>query len=149
MLRLTAMVCGLILGAGLVTAFAQPSEDAKKKLQGAWVPTQAERDGKAAEDVIGHRLAFTGHRFQIQSKAGKTLYAGTVRVDPGATPAAIDFDHMHTPLKGKAWKSIYQLDGDALTICDNAPALDKDRPTAFEVKSGSGHVLITLKRAKP
>jgi uncharacterized protein (TIGR03067 family) len=44
-----------------------------KKLQGAWAATRAERDGKAADDVVGHRLSFTGNRFQIQSKDRKPL----------------------------------------------------------------------------
>jgi uncharacterized protein (TIGR03067 family) len=138
--RLTSAMCWLILGTGLVPAFAQPAEEAKKKLQGTWTATQAERDGKAADDVVGHRLSFTGDRFQIQSKDGEPLYAGTVRVDPRAKPAAIT---------GKAWKGIYALDGDTLTMCDNAPNLNKGRPAAFEAKSGSGYVLITFKRAKP
>ena len=46
-------------------------------------------------------------------------------------------------------EGIYTLDGDTLTICDNAASLDKGRPAAFEAKSGSGYVLITFKRAKP
>jgi uncharacterized protein (TIGR03067 family) len=109
----------------------------------------AERDGKAVDDIVRHRLSFTGNRFQIQSKDGKPLYAGTVRVDPGAKPAAIDFEHAEGALKGKTWKGIYRLDGDTLTTCDNAPNLDQRRPPAFEAKSGSGYVLITFKGAKP
>jgi uncharacterized protein (TIGR03067 family) len=70
-------------------------------------------------------------------------------VDPGLKPAAIDFAHTEGTLKGKAWKGIYVLDGDTLTMCDNAPNLDKGRPAALEAKSGSGYVLITFKRAKP
>ena len=147
--RLTSAMCWLILGTWLIPAFAQPAEEAQKKLQGTWTATKAERDGKAADDVVGHRLSFTGNRFQIQSKDGKPLYAGTVRVDPSAKPAAIDFEHTEGALKGKAWKGIYALDGDTLAICDNAPNLDKGRPVAFEAKSGSGYVLITFKRAKP
>ena len=147
--RLTSAICWLILGTGLVLAFAQPGEEARKKLQGTWTATKAERDGKAADDVLGRRLSFTGNRFQIHSKDGKALFAGTVRVDPSAKPAAIDFEHREGVLKGKVWKGIYALDGDTLTICDNAPNLDVGRPTALEAKSGSGHVLITFKRAKP
>ena len=149
MRRVTWSVCWLILGTGLVPAFAQPAEEAQKQLQGTWEATGAERDGKAADDVVGHRLTFTGNRFQIQSKDGKLLYAGTVRLDPGAKPAAVDFEHTEGGLKGKAWKGIYALDGDTLTTCDNAPNLDKGRPAAFEAKSGSGYVLITFRRAKP
>ena len=147
--RLTSALCGLILGTALAPAFAQPAEEAQRKLQGSWTATQAERDGKPADDVVGHRLSFTGNRFQIQSKDGKPLYAGSVRVDPRARPAAIDFAHTEGALQGKAWKGIYALDGDTLRVCDNAPNLDKDRPAAFEARSGSGHVLVTFKRAKP
>ena len=147
--RLTSAICWLILGTALAPAFAQPAKEAPKKLQGSWTATQAERDGKPADDVVGHRLSFTGNRFQIQSKDGKPLYEGTFRVDPSAKPAAIDFAHTEGALKGKAWKGIYALDGDTLRVCDNAPNLDKGRPAAFEAKSGSGHVLVTFKRAKP
>jgi uncharacterized protein (TIGR03067 family) len=133
----------------LVPAFAHAAEDDQKKLQGAWTATKAERDGKVAEDVLGHRLSFTGNRFQIRSKDGKPLYEGTFRVDPGTKPAAFDFDHTRGAFKGKAWKGIYALDGDTLTTCDNGPDPDTARPAAFEAKPGSGHILITFKRAKP
>jgi hypothetical protein len=69
--RLTSAMCWLILGTWLVPAFAQPVEEAQKKLQGSWTATKAERDGKAADDVVGHRLSFTGNRFQIQSNDGE------------------------------------------------------------------------------
>jgi uncharacterized protein (TIGR03067 family) len=147
--RLTSAMCWVILGTGLVLASAPPAEDAQQPLQGTWTATQAARDGQAADDVVGHRLSLTGTRFQIQSEGGQPLYAGTVRVDPRATPAAIDFEHTAGGLTGKAWKGIYALDGDTLTICDNAPNLDKGRPTAFEATRGSGYVLITFTRATP
>src|SRR5215475_10362729 len=95
--RLTLAMCWLILGTWLALAFAQPAPEAQKKLQGSWTATKAEQDGKAADDVVGHRLSFTGNRFQIQSKDNKPLYAGTVRVDPSAKPAAIDFAHTEAP----------------------------------------------------
>jgi uncharacterized protein (TIGR03067 family) len=142
-------MCSLILGMGLVPAFAQPAEETQKKLQGTWSATQAERDGKGAEDVVGHALSFAGTRFQIRSKDDKLLYEGTFRVEPSTKPATIDFEHTEGPLKGKAWQGIYVLDGDTLTICDNAPNLDKGRPTAFEARTGSGYILITFKRARP
>jgi uncharacterized protein (TIGR03067 family) len=149
MRRMTWAMCWLILSTGLVPAFAHPAEEAQKKLQGTWTATKAERDGKAADDVVGHRLSFTGNRFQLRSKDGKLLYEGTFRVDPSAKPAAIDFEHTEGALKGKAWKGIYALDGDTLTTCDNAPNLGKGRPAALEAKRGSGYVLITFKREKP
>ena len=148
MRRLTLAMCSLIIGSWLVPAFAQSAEQAQKDLQGAWTATKALSEGKTAGDVIGHRLTFTGNRFQIKSRDGKSIWAGTVRLDASAKPTAIDFKHTDGLLKGKTWKGIYALDGDTLTICDNAPNLDKGRPAALEAKSGSGYVLITFKRAK-
>jgi uncharacterized protein (TIGR03067 family) len=147
--RMTWAMCWLIIGTGLVPAFADTAEEAQKQLQGTWTATKAQRDGKAAEDVIGHQLSFTGDRFRIRSKDGKLLYEGTFRVDPSKKPATFDLEHTEGALKGKSWKGIYALDGDTLTTCDNGPDPDKGRPAAFEAKSGSGHVLITFKRAKP
>ena len=149
MYRLTSAICWLILGTGLVLAFAQPAADTQTQLQGTWTATQAERDGTAANAVVGHQLSLTGNRFQIQSEDGKPLYVGTVRVDPSAQPAAIDFAHTEGALQGKAWQEIYVLDGDTLTVCGNAPNLDQGRPAAFEAPRGSGYVLITFKRAMP
>jgi uncharacterized protein (TIGR03067 family) len=125
------------------------SRGSAEETAGTWTATQAERDGRAADDVVGNRLSFAGNRFQIQSKDSKLLFAGTFRVDPSAKLAAIDFEHTGGPLEGKLWKGIYSLDGDTLTICDNAANLQKDRPAAFEAKSGSGYVLITFRRVKP
>jgi uncharacterized protein (TIGR03067 family) len=142
-------MCWLIFGMGLTAAFAQPAPEAQKRLQGTWSAVKVEREGKAADDVVGNQLTYFGNRFQIQSKDGKSLFAGNFRTDPSAKPAAIDFEHTDGALKGKAWKGIYALDGDTLTICDNAPNPDKGRPAAFEAKAGSGYVLITFRRSKP
>jgi len=147
--RLSVAMCCLILGSWLVPAWAEPPAEAQKELQGTWAATKAERDGKPADDVVGNRLSLTGDRFRIRSQDGELLYAGTVRVNSSAKPAAIDFAHTEGALKGKVWKGIYALDGDTLRTCDNAPDPEKSRPTAFEAKRGSGYVLITFRRAKP
>jgi uncharacterized protein (TIGR03067 family) len=148
MYRLIALMCWMVLGAGLAPVLAQPARD-DRTLQGTWTATRAERDGKAADDVIGNRLSLTANRFQIHSKDGTRLYAGTVKMDPSVKPAAIDFQHTEGSLKGTVWKGIYAIDGDTLTVCDNAPEVGKSRPTAFKAKSRSGYVLVTFKRAKP
>lgn len=146
---LASAICGLVLGTGLIPAFAQPVGEARRQLEGAWTATRAQRDGKAAADVVGHRLSFAGDRFQIRSGEGRPLYAGTIRVEPNVRPAAIDFEHTEGALTGKVWKGIYVVNGDTLTICDNAPNLDRARPGRFEAGRGSGCVCITFERAKP
>ena len=142
-------MCWLIVAIGLVPAFAQPMTEVEKTLEGTWMATKAERDGQAAEDVVGHRLSFTRNRFRIQSRDGRPLYAGTFGVNPVPNPATIDFQHTEGPMKGKAWKGIYTVDGDTLRVCDNAPNPDTGRPTAFGAKAGSGHIFITFTRGRP
>ena len=142
MYRLASAVTGFVL------ACAQPVMAYQTELQGTWTATRAERDGKG-DEVVGNRLFLADDRFRIQSKDGKLLHAGTVGVDPRATPAAIDFAHKEGVVNGKVWKGIYVLDGNTLTICDNALNLEKGRPTTFEARSGSGYVLITFTRTGP
>ncbi|HEU4379567.1 MAG TPA: TIGR03067 domain-containing protein [Hyphomicrobiaceae bacterium] len=144
MSRLTLVMGWLIISMSLSFTAAQPAGASQKLLQGSWTAIKAERDGKAADAVVGHRLSFTGKRFEIRSKDDQVLFAGTVRV--GAR--AIDFVHQQGNLKGKTWQGIYALSGDSLSVCDNAADLKKRRPTSFAAKRGSGYVLITFERAK-
>jgi uncharacterized protein (TIGR03067 family) len=144
---LISAVCSLVLGSGV--ASAQLARAADRELQGTWTATKAERDGKPATDLVGHRLLFSGDHFEIQSKDTKSLYSGMVRVDASAKPTAVDFEHAEGGLKGKTWKGIYVLDGETLTICDNAENLEAARPSKFEAKSGSGYVLVTFDPARP
>lgn len=73
--RLILAMCSFIIGTWLVPISTQPAEEARKKLQGTWIATKAERDGNATDDVVGHRLSFSGNGFQIHSKDGKPFYA--------------------------------------------------------------------------
>jgi uncharacterized protein (TIGR03067 family) len=149
MRRLVPAMCSFIVGSALVLACAQLARAADKDLQGTWTATKAQRDGRAATDLVGHTLLFSGDRFEIQSKDRKSLYSGTVQVEANTKPAVIDFQHAEGGLKGKTWKGIYVLDGETLTICDNAENLDAARPSEFAAQSGSGYVLVTFNRAKP
>ena len=133
---------------GGILACALPAKAAETTLQGTWIATKAEQDGKAAGDLVGHRLSFLGNRFEIRSKEGKSLYAGIVQTNSSTKPATIDFQQNKGTPDRKIWKGIYAVDGDTLTTCDNAPNPKKARPATFEAKSGSGYVLITFKRAK-
>ena len=144
--RLSSALSLSILGAGLAVIGAPPAE-ATQRLQGSWDATNAERDGKAAGELVGHRLTFTGSKFLIRSKSGERLYAGTARTRSNVRPPAIDFTHQEGDLKGKVWKGIYALDRNKLIICDNAPDLEKVRPASFD-ECGSGYVLVTFERRR-
>ena len=81
MQRRTSAMYWLIISTGLVLACAVPAKAAETTLQGTWIATKAEQDGKAADDLVGHRLSFMGNRFEIRSKDDKPLYAGTVQIN--------------------------------------------------------------------
>ena len=138
-----ALVAGVLLAAGLgVHAFAQ----AAAKLEGAWTAVSAERDGKPADELKGHRLTFAGDTFVIQ-REGRTLYKGTFKADPAKKPAQIDFRQTEGEAKGKTWLGIYALEGDTLKIVDNAVDTAKPRPTQFATGPDSGYVLMVFKRS--
>ena len=106
---------------GLLAITSTPSAQPTAKLDGTWRAVAAERDGKSATDVVGHRLTFAGGTFTItRGRDGKPVYAGTYKTDPAKRPAQIDFDNTNAGPKGN-WKGIYELDGVALKTCDNAP----------------------------
>ena len=115
------------------------------KLDGTWVAVSAERNGKPADELKGHRLTFTGNTFVIE-RDGKTLYKGTFKTDPAKKPAQIDFVQTEGQDKGKTWRGIYLLEGDTLRTNDNAPDVSKPRPTQFATTPDSGHVLLVFKR---
>jgi uncharacterized protein (TIGR03067 family) len=131
---------------GVLAITSTPRAQPTAKLDGTWRAVTAERDGKPAPDVIGHRLTFAGGKFTI-TRDGKTLYAGTYETDPAKRPAWIDFN-IDTGPKAN-WKGIYALDGAALKTCDNAPDTAKARPTTFAAPAGSGHVFIAFTRETP
>jgi uncharacterized protein (TIGR03067 family) len=136
-----AAVALLVAGFG-VDSLAQPAG----KLDGAWTAVSAERNGKPADELKGHRLTFAGDTFVIQ-RDGKTIYKGTFKTDPGKKPAHIDFRQTDGEAKGKTWRGIYLLEGDTLTTNDNAPDVSKSRPTQFVTKPDSGYVMLRFKRA--
>ena len=138
--RLVSTIVSLL---AVLVATAAPAQDTGN-IQGAWTVVSAERDAKPTAEVAEHRLTFSGDTFSIQHDA-HALYRGTYSVDPSRKPASIDFVHTEGTLKGKSWKGIYRLDGDALRICDNAPSLAKPRPTQFSATSG--YICIIFKRA--
>ena len=138
-----ALLAGLVLAAAVATdAPAQSSA----KLDGTWTAVSAERNGKPADELTGHRLTFAGDTFVIE-RDGKTLYTGTFKTDPAKTPAQIDFVQTEEQDKGKTWRGIYALEGDTLRTNDNAPDVAKPRPTRFATAPGSGHVMLVFKRA--
>jgi uncharacterized protein (TIGR03067 family) len=130
----------------LLAATSTPLAQSAAKLDGVWTAVAAERDGKSAADVVGHKLVFSGDKFTI-TRDGNTLFAGTYSTDLAKGPAEIDLVNTQGNLKG-TWMGIFRLDGETLNICDNAPDMTKPRPNGFAAPEGSGYVFIVFARDK-
>lgn len=129
----------------IVAGMASGEAMAESGLEGTWLARDARRAGVDALEIIGHRLSFEGGRFRI-TKAGKLLFGGTFSVEPSAQPPAIQFEQTETQSLAGAWRGIYALDGDTLTICDNAPDMTLPRPQSFAECVAPGYIVVRFTR---
>ena len=118
---------------------------ADSALQGTWRAVDATVSGSAAPQVNGNRLKFSGDRFQI-CKDSELRYGGTISSDPAASPPAIEFDQSETDTLAGIWLGIYEVRGDTLTICDNAPDMEKPRPESFGDGATAGYIVVHIRR---
>jgi|ERR1043166_2634566 uncharacterized protein (TIGR03067 family) len=136
-------------GIGLVsTAAAQKEGAAKKELekfQGKWATVAITVDGQDEDEIKDRFLAIKGEKATFLDK-DKERGTGSMKIDPGKSPAHIDFTYEDGPAKGNTLKGIYKFEGDTLTFCYGG--FGKDRPTEFASKAGSASILIVQKRAK-
>ena len=134
------------------TATDKPKADAKDQdaLQGLWQAVELEHQGQKAPDAVVKR-------FQVRIKGDKLVFGPgtddrehTFSLDPAAKPKAMDLVPSDGPAKGKRLPcAIYQLEGDALTICLDKDGSANKRPSAFKTAAGDGFTLLTLKRVVP
>jgi uncharacterized protein (TIGR03067 family) len=123
------------------------AEDAlpdKEKLQGAWLMTVLERDGKvvpkAQLEKLRIRIVFKGDQVTFEYPDHNEV--GTYKLEAATDPKSID---VVTELDTS--KGIYALEGDSLRIC-GAPAAE-ERPAEFATRRGTKQALYVLKRQKP
>jgi uncharacterized protein (TIGR03067 family) len=141
----------LAISLSLVPALLHAAEDdaARKeyaKFTGTWRFASIEAQGQQLPERFfkDSRLVIDGEHFTL--KEGNVSYKGSFKVDVTKKPKQIDVTFTEGPEKGKTARGIYELDGDTYKVCMGS--VGKGRPTAFESKPGSGHVLEILKREK-
>jgi uncharacterized protein (TIGR03067 family) len=113
------------------------------ELEGTWSVTSMVYNG--GKNEVTEEWTFQGIQL-IQSSNGKELGRGTFQAIPLKKLSEIDITSEAS--EGKPQKGVYRIEGDTLTIC--LDALMKDiRPTGFDAKKGSDHLLLVLKRVIP
>jgi uncharacterized protein (TIGR03067 family) len=128
-----------------------PAEDAKKdleKLQGTWKLVSLEVDGKKKTSEGQKKeptMVVEGNKF-TSTIDDEHSFKGTFTLDASKKPKVVDFTVTEGELKGKTLRGIYEVEAETLRACYAAP--DKERPTEFASKAGSGVHLYVYKRRK-
>src|SRR5438309_2071015 len=138
-------VASFVVGIGGLTAGGEDDAIKKdrKQIAGTWRVISFEKDGKKtpAEQLEKTRTIYSADgKFMVQ-RGGKTVVAGSTKIDPTKKPKQSEGTYTEGELKGMTVLGIYEIDGDNMRGCFALPG--KDRPTEFSSKEGSGHVLIT------
>jgi uncharacterized protein (TIGR03067 family) len=127
-------------------------KEANRKLIGTWKVVLAERDGKAlGEPITATKWVITGTAFtarlpregkgKFAYRLGETDKRGTIDVE------VLESEWADLGPRKRVYRGIYLLEGDNLKICYGPPyGSDKERPTAFGTKPGSGNALFVLTR---
>ncbi len=121
--------------------------DDLQMLAGVWTCVSGINDGKPLPgDIVKQlKLTLTQERYKTE-KGNVLLFDGIYKIDAGQQPRHFDITAPEGEQAGKTSKGIYALEQDTFKMCYTIP--DKDRPTDFESKPGSGATLVIWKRTR-
>jgi uncharacterized protein (TIGR03067 family) len=111
---------------------------------GTWIPVTATMNGVVlpAECLHDTRVLFTGEKYLATAKGIRDY--GTCQEDATTKPATVTIVGVEGPNAGRTLLSIYQVEGDRLTVCYDLQGVAF--PTEFKAEVGSGHYLVTYRR---
>jgi uncharacterized protein (TIGR03067 family) len=121
-------------------------------LSGTWQAVSFEQDGRkkfSEEEVRKVTARFHNCRYSITPLAWgpEGSFDGTYQIDGDTEePKSFSMYPAQGVLKGQAFRGIYRVEGDTLTLCFSWPPLD--RPTEFRSRPNSTIVLAVFKRDK-
>lgn len=140
MRRLLVSALALIISATAWIA-AQQGPAPLVPLQGRWVVTGAEHNGKPLDAIKGGVMTISGEAFEIRTASGNML-KGTLRLDPSTQPAQMDLLHAD----GEKWEAIYDVSGGTFRI-NYVEAGGKDaRPSGFTTSEKTEESLVVMRR---
>ena len=143
---MTRLLAVAALGLGLAVAAAddQAGKDELAKLTGTWRGVSYVRDGKEVPKAEAEkvRLVVDGEKYTLTE--GGQVVEGTHALDPTKSPKHVDAVRTKGPHAGEKLLGVYELTGDAFTIC--LAASGKDRPTELKREGGPGLRVLSFKR---
>lgn len=141
--KLLAMVAMVSL-ASVVLADDEASKNELKKFQGKWLLVSLEAEGEKNEIKEENKIVVKDEKVTTQDEQSFSL-----KLDAKSDPKTIDLTLLTGDEKGKVLEGIYKLKDDELTVCMfGGDGGVKKRPLEFSTKTGSGCLLVVLKRVK-
>jgi uncharacterized protein (TIGR03067 family) len=119
-------------------------KDDLEALQGTWNIVSLEMEGRpmAVAMLSGAKVVIEGGRFvSLNMGAG---YAGSLHLDPSASPKTFDMKFETGPEKGNTAFGIYELADNTWRIC--LTTRGTNRPAEVAARPGTGHALEVLHR---
>jgi RNA polymerase sigma factor (sigma-70 family) len=132
---------------------AEESDPRPSDLSGNWQAVSFEQDGRqkfSEEEVRKVTARFRDCRYHITPLpwGPEGSFDGTYQIDGDSEePKSFSLYPAKGVLKGQAFRGIYRVEGDTLTLCFSWPPLD--RPTEFRSRPNSTIVLAVFRRARP
>ena len=125
----------------LATASPGRAQDALASLQGRWVVTGAEHNGKPMDSIKGGVMTIAGSAFEVRTATGNLL-KGSLTADTSKRPFELDMLHAD----GERWEAIFSVEGDVLKL-NYVEAGGKDpRPKTFTTSATTEESIVTLQR---
>lgn len=137
-----------VLGVTIVCllAVATVQADGLKDLNGNWIPSEGQLNGKKAPDDFISALKLTIADGKYTVTVGELKDTGKLSVDASKKPATMDIQAEEGPNKGKTILAIYELSGDTLKICYQLGA--GERPKDFQSTKDNKQFVVTYNRQK-
>ena len=137
------LLVSLLALASPVGAQARPQDAgaALKPLQGRWIITSAQGQGKAVEGLRGGVLLITGQTFEIRPATGMPM-KGTLKIDVTKRPFEIDLTHAG----GMQWEGIYDVAVTSMRLAYVDAAGEEPRTASFTPGAKSGASSLTFRR---
>jgi uncharacterized protein (TIGR03067 family) len=133
--------------AHILLTLAVLGADPKADLEGTYVPTAGQENGKAMPEDQLKDTSVVIHRDWItvyDARTGEQMdFQFRVTADRG-----IDMKAMGGPDDGKVSHGMFETEGKRLRIT-YFPAGNSQRPTSFEAKAGSGQMMFELQKVAP
>lgn len=125
-----------------------PDAHELEKLQGQWEQTELEDNGiinpPDAHSAPGALTTISGDRFEVVTRDGEVLLAGSFTLDTRTTPKSIIWVDTMGSDAGKQLPASYVLDGDHFTFI----AADEGMPRPLQFSTESGQTMRTFVRRR-